>query len=75
LIHSFYHPLLNSDKTNQGHFGKFLFHLIKVTAGLDFAHKKKMFLTVFAHRKFALWKRCELNFQNKRGATLFFRDA
>jgi hypothetical protein len=27
---------------------------------IDFAHKKKMFFTRFAHRKYTLWKSCEL---------------
>jgi len=52
---------LDNEKTNQLRFGKFLFHLIKVTVGTGFAHEKNLFLTGFAHRKFVLWKSCELD--------------
>jgi hypothetical protein len=52
--------LLGNEKTNQLRFGKFLFHLIEVAVSIEFAHKKKLFLTGFAHRKFVLWKSCEL---------------
>jgi hypothetical protein len=41
---------------NQLCFGKFLFHLIEVAVIIDFAHKKYLFFTGFAHRKFVLWK-------------------
>jgi len=52
--------LLDNEKTNQSRFGKFLFHLIEVTVSIDFARKKNLFLTGFAHRKFVLWKSCGL---------------
>jgi len=35
--------LLGGEKTNQSHFQEFLFHLIEVTVGTDFAHKKILF--------------------------------
>jgi len=41
-------------------FTKFLFHLLEVAVGIDFAREKKLFLTGFAHHKFSLWKSCEL---------------
>jgi hypothetical protein len=53
--------LLGNEKTNQLRFGKFLFHLIEVAVSIDFARKKNLFLTGFAHRKFVLWKSCELD--------------
>ena len=52
--------LLDNTKTNQLHFGKFLFHLIEVSVVIDFAREKKMFLTGFAHRKYDLWISCGL---------------
>jgi hypothetical protein len=52
--------LLGNEKTNQLRFGKFLFHLIEVAVSIEFAHEKNLFLTGFAHRKFVLWKSCEL---------------
>jgi len=52
---------LGNEKTNQSRFGKFLFHLIEVAVNIDFAHKKNLFLTGFTHRKFVLWKSCELD--------------
>jgi len=55
--------LLGGDKTNQSYFEHFLFHLIEVVVGVEFAHKKKLFLTCFAHRKFFLWKSGGLIFQ------------
>jgi len=51
---------LGNEKTNQLRFAKFLFHLIEVAVSIDFAHKKNLFLTGFAHRKFVLWKSCGL---------------
>jgi len=52
---------LVSDKTNQRHFRKILFHLIEVAVSIDFAHEKKLLLTGFAQRKFGLWKSCGLD--------------
>jgi hypothetical protein len=52
--------LLDNSKTNQLRFIKFLFHLIEVSAVIDFAREKKMFLTGFTHRKYVLWKSCGL---------------
>jgi len=52
---------LGNEKTNQLRFGKFLFHLIEVAVSIEFAHKKNLFLTGFAHHKFVLWKSCELD--------------
>jgi hypothetical protein len=52
---------LVSDKTNQWHFRKILFHLIEVAVNIDFAHEKNLFLTGFAQRKFVLWKSCGLD--------------
>jgi hypothetical protein len=34
---------------------------MKVAVSIDFAHKKNLFLTGFAHRKFILWKNCGLD--------------
>jgi len=34
---------------------------MEVAIGIDFAHEKKLLLTGFAHRKFVLWKSCELD--------------
>ena len=42
-------------------FVKFLFHLLEVAVGIDFAREKKMFLTGFTHCKVGLWKSCELD--------------
>jgi hypothetical protein len=55
--------LLGGDKTNQCYFGNFLFHLNEVGVRIDFAQKKNLFLTCFAHRKFFLWKSGGLNFE------------
>jgi len=52
---------LVSDKTNQRHFRKILFHLIEVAVSIDFAREKNLFLTGFAQRKFVLWKSCGLD--------------
>lgn len=41
-------------------FSKFLFHLLEVTVGIDFAREKKIFFTGFTHCKVGLWKTCEL---------------
>jgi len=41
-------------------FVKFLFHLLEVAVGIDFAREKKMFFTGFTHCKVRLWKSCEL---------------
>jgi len=46
-------------------FAKFLFHLPEVAVGIDFAREKKYFLTGFTHRKFGLWKSCELGLWHK----------
>jgi hypothetical protein len=54
---------LFGDKTNQPPFLKFLFHLIEVVIGIDFAHEKNLFLTGFAQRKSVLWKSCGLRLQ------------
>jgi hypothetical protein len=55
--------LLSNDKTNQSRFGKFLFHIIEVAVGIEFAHKKKLLFTGFAHHKPVLWKSCGLDIQ------------
>jgi len=52
--------LLSNDKTNQSRFGKFLFHIIEVAVGIEFAHKKNLFFTCFAHHKLILWESCGL---------------
>jgi hypothetical protein len=52
--------LLSNDKTNQSRFGKFLFHIIEVAVSIEFAHKKKLFFTCFAHHKLILWESCGL---------------
>jgi len=54
---------LGSDEANQYRFGKNLFHIVKPTVSIDFAHKKNLFSTGFAHRKFILWKSGGLGFQ------------
>ena len=43
-------------------FVKFLFHHPKVIASIDFAQKKKMFLTGYKQRKYFLWKTGGFNF-------------
>jgi hypothetical protein len=53
------HPVFGD--VNQWRFAGFLFHLTEVAVAIDFAHEKKMFFTRFAHRKYALWKSCELH--------------
>jgi len=41
-------------------FTNFLFHLLEVAVGIDFAREKKMFFTGFTHCKVQLWKSGEL---------------
>jgi len=58
-----YKLLSAGDKTNQQHFRKFLFHFIKTVVGIDFAHKKNLFLTSFTQCKLGLWKSCGFGFK------------
>ena len=46
-------------------FAKFLFHLLEVAVGIDFAREKNLFLTGFTHCKARLWKSCELGLEDK----------
>ena len=46
-------------------FIKFLFHLLEVAVGIDFAREKNLFLTGFTHCKTGLWKSCELGLKKK----------
>jgi len=66
-------PLLVDMKANQYCFGKILFHLPEVFVNIDFAHRKKMFLTCFTQRKFFLWITGGLNFQGQIDPKLQYR--
>jgi hypothetical protein len=45
--------------------------LLNVVVGNDFAHKKNLFLTGFAHNKLGLWKSCGLGLRFGFSADLF----
>jgi hypothetical protein len=47
---------------NQSHFFNFFFHLIDVSVGNEVTVEKKPQFTIFAHRKWWLWKSGGLGF-------------
>jgi hypothetical protein len=58
--------LLRQDKTNQSQFFNFFLHMFDVSVGNGVAAEKNLLLTVFAQRKYTLWKRCGLSFVDVR---------
>jgi hypothetical protein len=54
--------LIGLGEVNQDRFGQILFHLIKAVVNIGLARKKNLFLTIFAHHKFILWRSCGFTF-------------